>query len=372
MHSHQISFPLLLSIFFSGCEAVRVAGPIMTVTLRDPYFTPQQRSGSGEDAIKKMEENSSLSSLSLSSLNPEIAYSLRSNEGGPFPKRLPGLKMLSATAYYKYELLERMPHAFSFFAGIRIRPFQFPKSFPRMNQALLHSDTENEEGDKVSVKPTSAAIRLPDMDDDDRVLNLSFSPTYSVKSKTGSGEIKVWGNNIKRWSAITRFRLPYPFASGEAKNKKSDRLISFASATCKIFLPFAAISSLTVTPSYNAVSPIYPLSLQMTAESGSSKTSAVLNLNIEDPSLSLIHQLDERNVIAPEIYLHNAKIMYNWTTQLPNGMLRTRVDPTSAIQVTWVDKAGGSGRWVTDFKLPLEGFAGPLAADIRVQRQFVF
>ena len=74
--------------------------------------------------------------------------------------------------------------------------------------------------------------------------------------------------------------------------------------------------------------------------------------------------------------LYNAKIVYQWNIRLPNGssMIRTKVDPTSAIDVTWTDtSATDGGRWVTDFRLPLEGTTlQALASDVRVRRQFNF
>eukprot|EP00978_Attheya_sp_CCMP212_P002360 scaffold4850_cov50-Attheya_sp.AAC.11 len=83
----------------------------------------------------------------------------------------------------------------------------------------------------------------------------------------------------------------------------------------------------------------------------------------------------ERNVIAPEISLQSAKIKYHWDMKLQGGgSIRTRVDPASTIHVTWTDaqQAKGTGTWVTDIKLPLTAQMGPLAADIRVRRQFQF
>ena len=56
---------------------------------------------------------------------------------------------------------------------------------------------------------------------------------------------------------------------------------------------------------------------------------------------------------------------------LSSGVLKTRVDPSSSVQVTWIDQTE-NGKWVTDFKLPLVGTPGPLAGDVRVRRQFVF
>lgn len=97
----------------------------------------------------------------------------------------------------------------------------------------------------------------------------------------------------------------------------------------------------------------------------------MLDLNWDNPTLSIMHALDERNTISPEISLTSAKIMYNWDVALNSGSIKTRVDPTSAIQVTWIDQTE-SGKWVTDFNLPLTGGPGPLAGDIRVRRQFAF
>ena len=81
-------------------------------------------------------------------------------------------------------------------------------------------------------------------------------------------------------------------------------------------------------------------------------------------------------MIAPEISLYNARIVYQWNLALSrNGSsLRTKVDPTDSVQVTWVDQSGGNNnKWVTDVRLPLVGTnLAALAADIRVRRQFSF
>lgn len=82
--------------------------------------------------------------------------------------------------------------------------------------------------------------------------------------------------------------------------------------------------------------------------------------------------LSSSNVISPEISLHKAKIVYNWNVLLESGSIRTKVDPTEAIHVTWTDRSL-NGRWVTDFSLPLKGTSlKALAANVRVRRQFNF
>ena len=80
----------------------------------------------------------------------------------------------------------------------------------------------------------------------------------------------------------------------------------------------------------------------------------------------------QRNIISPEISLHTAKIVYNWNIRLESGSIRTKVDPTEAIHVTWTDRSM-NGRWVTDCSLPLKGTSlKALAANVRVRRQFTF
>jgi hypothetical protein len=97
---------------------------------------------------------------------------------------------------------------------------------------------------------------------------------------------------------------------------------------------------------------------------------------IDFPSFPLLFKqsfvLFVSNTIAPEISLYTARITYQWNVQLESGSIHTKVDPTSEIHVTWTDLSR-SGKWVTDFRLPLTGTtASALAADIRVRRQFQF
>ncbi len=80
-----------------------------------------------------------------------------------------------------------------------------------------------------------------------------------------------------------------------------------------------------------------------------------------------------RHIIAPEISLYNAKIVYQWNVALDSGSIQTKVDPTDSVHVTWTDRSASGGKWVTDFRLPLVGTTiSALAADVRVRRQFSF
>jgi hypothetical protein len=72
------------------------------------------------------------------------------------------------------------------------------------------------------------------------------------------------------------------------------------------------------------------------------------------------------------VSLNSAKIVYNWNVAMESGSIRTMVDPTEAIHISWTDRSM-NGRWVTDFILPLKGTSlKDLAANIRVRRQFTF
>jgi hypothetical protein len=182
---------------------------------------------------------------------------------------------------------------------------------------------------------------------------------------------------------------------------------------------------------------------------GAGRTRAVLQLDWNSPSLAVVHSVDARHTVIPEICLRSGRIVYQWLIDfdqpassaswlqdavrwpmssriLPgrfrrkqlevarkqreqellmfpdevtvdetgaqgspleaqgsigegrlkrNGLLRTFVDPTRVIHVTWTDhSAADTGTWTTDLKIPLEesSFRGLLGADIRVRRQFCF
>jgi len=326
-------------------------GPLLTVTLKDPFATStpdrtQQEipitTDNEEEELNEQGNPRSLSSptyssrrsrwmkrlrgskitssnfLGLSSLSPTLLYSIRS-KSQPLPNYLPNLKSTSFTAGYKYEELKNVP---SFVEG----------------ELLFYSE------------------RLG--------LDLDVAPSYEVKRKQAAVAIRVGtrddGANGRGVSAMVRL------------TNKGRKLLDYIRGSYKMSFPFQALSTLTITPAYDFTKAVgYEPSCVMMGKSASGRTAAIVDLNWINPTLTVLHALDERNTISPEINLYDAKIMYNWNVALNNGSIRTRVDPTSAIQVTWTDQST-NGKWVTDFKMPLVGAPGPLASDIRVRRQFQF
>lgn len=318
----------LISPMFAA-KPFSVSGPILTVTLKDPLQASELKTAGvvkslsshpNEVGAQRLQQRSSPGSWagaaggklsSISSLSPTLLWSVRSNVP-PLPNWFPFLKECSGTVGYRYDDIKNRP---SFFEG----------------------DARLENG----------------------LGELRVNPTYEVKARKASVVLRVGSKMNGGGGAYALARL----------TTKGKRLLEFVRGSYRMNLPFTTVNSLTLTPSFD-FSRSSP-SCVMTANTGSGRTAAVLDLNLDDPTLSVVHALDERNTISPEISLHTAKIMYNWSIALDSGSIRTRVDPTSAIQVTWMDRSM-NGKWVTDFKLPLEGRPGPLAADIRVRRQFIF
>lgn len=161
------------------------------------------------------------------------------------------------------------------------------------------------------------------------------------------------------------------FGIGRFIFSRGKNYLQSVKAQYNLNLPFQGIGvdSLSIIPSYNFETFLHACT--MVGYSGSGRTAAILNLNWDNPTLSVKRALDARNTIQPEISLWDAKILYNWNVVLDSGSIMTRVDPTEAVQITWVDETR-SGKWVTDFRLPLVSGGGTLASHIRVRRQFAF
>jgi hypothetical protein len=221
-------------------------------------------------------------------------------------------------------------------------------------------------------------------------LELDIASTYNVRQKQQDLIVRIGrGSAPEHMDATTTTTSTTTSTSSSSSNystsgkgfhgliqfvrhKGRHMLLQHASGQYRFHLPFQTIGSVSITPSYDFQQQKPTCSI--VGKSGSGRTATLLDLNWDRPTLSVVHALDEKNTIQPEISLYDAKILYNWTFKLMDGsgLIKTRVDPTSAIQVTWIDQSR-NGKWVTDFRLPLVGMAGgSMTGDIRVRRQFVF
>ena len=116
----------------------------------------------------------------------------------------------------------------------------------------------------------------------------------------------------------------------------------------------------------------------------SGRTRAVLRVDVDDSTLTVVRALDENKIIAPTISLNSGKIVYDYYFNLDgasqatigkvDSSLRAHVDPTKGIILKWTDgiKGGQGSCWVTECRVPLGTSApSPLAADVRVGRRWV-
>ena len=246
----------------------------------------------------------------LSWLNPAILWTVRSTRP-PLPEMIPSLRSVSGAVGYRFDDIRDMP------SYIDSEAYFLTRAGP-----------------------------------------LNIYPNYEVKSGRTNVDITLTDKR-NRWY-------------GSAKlSSKAKRVVE--SLRCSFVTPYSisAMASLTVEPSYN-LDRNEP-SVRFIANSASGLTQAVLCWDLKDPTLKLVHAMDKRNTLSPEISLPTGKITFNWDIELDSGSIRARVDPSSFIQVKWTDQTH-SGKWVTDFSLPMEGSGRPVAAaaDIRVRRQFVF
>lgn len=246
----------------------------------------------------------------LGNLRPNIMWSLQS-QGKPLPNWVPGWHSLRTTVGYQYESLKRLP-------------------------SIIEADL------KFSSEKTG--------------FDLQVQPTYEFEPQRTTLSIQA-----------SRGAATYLMAKIATK---TDRWLQMVKGCYQATLPYASVGAVRVTPSLDLVRG--QASCLLEATSGSQRTKAVLNLEYDNPTLTVIHALNEQNTIAPEISLYDARILYQWNLALESGTIKTRVDPTSDVRVTWIDRSL-NGKWITDVRMPLSGTTlSALAADVRVRRQFNF
>mmetsp|Transcript_25451 Transcript_25451/g.54761 ORF Transcript_25451/g.54761 Transcript_25451/m.54761 type:complete len:586 (-) Transcript_25451:193-1950(-) len=198
-------------------------------------------------------------------------------------------------------------------------------------------------------------------------------------------------------------RLATGRPKGESTNTSSNQnksilsSIEYAKASFRMPTPFFLRSSkgsggrVSVSPSFDFVEG--SARCVFSGDVGSlGRTKAVLRLDAEDSTLTIVRALDESKIIAPTISLNSGKIVYDYYLNLDgqqqhgsssshgkvNSSIRAHVDPTKGIILKWTDgiqgRGSGSGGscWVTECRVPLgTTAAGPLAADVRVGRRWV-
>lgn len=317
--------------FFSVLFGVAHALPRLEVNGPVLTLTLKEPSNAEADAV-----NGRPWITDVAAVKPKATWSLRTNPT-PFPRLLPALKQLRTDVGYEYHRCRQAPSSI--------------ETTARFSTA---------QGDLV-VQPS---YDVPNR-----------KQTLLVQASRGASYVlaKFGGN---------------PTGSGAGKRMTST-LVNLIKGSFLLHLPYATVSAVRLTPSFDFAK----RDLSCTVEAvtgGPARTKAVLNLDYYNPTLTVVHALDERNTIAPEINLYNAKIVYQWDLLLgaAGSSLRTKVDPVTAIhvrglcvldfssficklialaintrdsfytamcffrlQVTWTDVSAAGGTWVTDVRL---------------------
>lgn len=324
---------LVLSLLTEIAEARKfgVNGPVFTVTLKDPRQETLTATATATRAIQFDADPSttlnhrfaSLPWLDLSSLSPTVTWDTESLQT-PLPNWLPSLKSVRASASYQYKDLKRLPSW-----------IQCTAKFATQAAEFLFQPSHEFSSNQTSL-----------------LLQATRGPSFLQT----------------RWNSHRRPSL----------------FLESIRASVLFPLSYTTVSSVRVTPQYTLAE--RDLTCQVEATSGGfGRMRAILNLEYLNPSLSVVHALDERNTIAPTINLYNARIVYQWDSVLRSStldggtcsLLQTKVDPAESISIKWTDQSINGGRWITDIRVPLESIGqqgrhqGELV-EIRVRRQFQF
>jgi hypothetical protein len=203
--------------------------------------------------------------LDFSSLSPNALWEITSTRP-PVPDWLPNLKQVAVKLGYQYHTLKRLPSWV-----------------------------------EATAKFSTSAC------------DLILQPSYELDKDTSA-------------LAIEATRGPHRFFARLANTQKT--LIDTLQGSVLVNLPYASISSVRVTPTVYVSRK--DMSCKLEAITGvSGRTKAILNIERNHPSLTVVHQIDARNTIAPTIDLYTAKMIYQWNVAVQAGSsLVTKVDPT--------------------------------------------
>ena len=249
----------LVSVMIPTVDAsprFQVIGPAVTVTLKDSIS-----SNGASSPVQDEEENKHPNwGLDLNELKPNINWSIQSRSR-PLPNWFPSLHSIRTNLGYSYE--ESAKYTPSYIESeINFSP----------NESSLYSPVSSDEAgtSPSSVVSTSKLLRG---------MNLRFQPSYEFRSKRGALLVHV--------SKGTSYILSQFTTSGK-------RWLSVVRGCYQRDLPFATIGAVRITPTYdfNTNQP----TCTFEATTGSQRTKATLNLQKQNPTLSIVHAFDGRYV----------------------------------------------------------------------------
>lgn len=226
----------ILLRFVPSCEGGRFvsSGPVLTVTLKDSHEKLTDVTDSADGTMVPTSQQQQQQWFNLGNFRPSLIWSLHS-QGKPLPNWLPNWQSLRTTVGYQYESLKRMP--------------SFVEADLKFSSNTLGVDLE--------VQPSY-----------DFGLETSL---LSVQASRGAGAY-----------------LMAKFAT------KKERWLQLVRGCYQVELPYASVGAFRVTPTWDLAHG--QASCRLEGTTGSQRTKAVLNLEYDNPTLTVIHSLDERYV----------------------------------------------------------------------------
>ena len=223
-------------------------GPVVTITLKDPK--EQQHSSS---LLQSDDDNDQSSTIlqkpwfNIGNFRPNIMWSLQS-KGKPLPNWAPNWHSLRTTIGYQYNELQRHKH------------------LPTFIEADL----------KFSSKQTG--------------IDLQVQPTYDIGSRRSTLTVQASRGSVA--TLMAKFGTTANSNKDAATTSSSRSLLETVKGCYQATLPYASVSAVRVTPSVDLIRG--HVSCLLEAVTGSQRTKAVLNLEYDNPTLSVIHNLNER------------------------------------------------------------------------------
>lgn len=227
-------FTAVLLLVTPHCQARRFvsSGPVLTITLKDSH---EQSSGdlvSPSDGTAVSSSQQQHQWFNLANFRPNLMWSLQS-QGKPLPNWLPNWQSLRTTVGYQYESLKRMP-------------------------SFIEADAKFS-SDKLGI-------------------DLDVQPSYEFGSERSV--LLVQASRGKAAYLMAKF------------STKKERWLQLLRGCYQAELPYASVGAVRVTPTWDLARGQASCLLEGTT--GSQRTKAVLNLEYDNPTLTVIHSLDER------------------------------------------------------------------------------
>jgi len=215
-------------------------GPVLSLTLRDPFASPSGTSSSSSSTgsasglnVSPGYSDTTLLVTSLSNLNPCCNWSMHSN-GPPFPAKVPFIQSISASLVYQYNQLKAFPNSIS----------------GKINLGGFLQDR----------------------------LKIQLFPSVKVKSGQVDLAISASTENDDHMGCVQM-------------SNKGGVILKQIRTSHKFHWPFAAMNSVTVAPSFDFQKGIP--SCILSGVTGSGRTAAIVDLNMDDPTLSVSHAVDD-------------------------------------------------------------------------------